>query len=168
MRRSLWSPLAAIGNKPEHRDYRDRPHFGVDIDRSVRIEAFVTVDAGTMRPTRIGPRTWLMKRVHVAHDCDIGRNCELSPGVTMGGWCEIGDDVRIGLGAVLRPRVKVGAGARIGAGAVVVKDVPAGETWVGNPARPIDREKEYERFPVAPAEDTDEELWNAWWLASRA
>ncbi len=43
----------------------------------------------------------------------------------------------IGAGAVILPGVTIGAGAMIGAGAVVTKDVPAGETWAGNPARPL-------------------------------
>ena len=43
----------------------------------------------------------------------------------------------IGAGAVLLPGVTIGEGAMIGAGAVVTRDVPAGETWVGNPARPL-------------------------------
>jgi acetyltransferase-like isoleucine patch superfamily enzyme len=43
----------------------------------------------------------------------------------------------IGAGAVILPGVRIGAGAMIGAGAVVTRDVPAGETWVGNPARSI-------------------------------
>ena len=41
----------------------------------------------------------------------------------------------IGGGAVILPGVSIGAGAMIGAGAVVTKNVPAGETWMGNPAR---------------------------------
>lgn len=40
----------------------------------------------------------------------------------------------IGAGAVILPGLQIGAGAMIGAGAVVTRDVPAGETWVGNPA----------------------------------
>lgn len=43
----------------------------------------------------------------------------------------------IGAGAILLPGVRIGAGALIGAGAVVTKDVPAGETWVGNPAHKL-------------------------------
>lgn len=43
----------------------------------------------------------------------------------------------IGAGAIVLPGVRIGAGALIGAGAVVTKDVPAGETWVGNPARKL-------------------------------
>lgn len=43
-------------------------------------------------------------------------------------------DASIGAGAVILPGLTIGEGAMIGAGAVVTKDVPAGETWVGNPA----------------------------------
>lgn len=40
----------------------------------------------------------------------------------------------IGAGAVILPGLTIGAGALVGAGAVVTRDVPPGETWVGNPA----------------------------------
>ncbi len=49
----------------------------------------------------------------------------------------IEDDVWIGIGAIILKGVHIGAGARIGAGAVVTRDVPAGATLVGNPARLI-------------------------------
>lgn len=41
----------------------------------------------------------------------------------------------IGAGAVILPGLTIGEGAMIGAGAVVTRNVPAGETWAGNPAR---------------------------------
>ncbi len=41
----------------------------------------------------------------------------------------------IGANATILPGVTIGSGAMIGAGSVVTKDVPAGELWVGNPAR---------------------------------
>ena len=43
----------------------------------------------------------------------------------------------IGAGAIILPGLTIGLGAMIGAGAVVTKSVPDGETWVGNPARPL-------------------------------
>jgi UDP-2-acetamido-3-amino-2,3-dideoxy-glucuronate N-acetyltransferase len=41
----------------------------------------------------------------------------------------------IGANATILGGVRIGAGALIGAGSVVTRDVPAGELWVGNPAR---------------------------------
>ena len=43
----------------------------------------------------------------------------------------------IGANATILGGVTIGENAMVGAGSVVTGDVPAGETWVGNPARPI-------------------------------
>lgn len=131
-------PQALVGEPPEHRDWKQGDEFFVPlIADSASIGAFCTVDSDIEASTTIGPRTFVMKRVYIGHDAVIGRDCELAPGVTVGGHCRIGHRVRIGVNACLRPFVVVGDGARIGAGAVVVKDVPPGEVWAGNPARNI-------------------------------
>ncbi|MBR0304837.1 MAG: N-acetyltransferase [Bacteroidales bacterium] len=41
----------------------------------------------------------------------------------------------IGAGSVIMPGITIGENAFIAAGSVVTKDVPAGELWMGNPAR---------------------------------
>ena len=41
----------------------------------------------------------------------------------------------IGAGSVVLCGIEIGEKAMIGAGSVVTKDVPAGELWLGNPAR---------------------------------
>jgi serine O-acetyltransferase len=50
----------------------------------------------------------------------------------------LGDGVTVGANATLLGPITVGEGATVGAGAVVTKDVPAGATMVGNPARRVD------------------------------
>jgi sugar O-acyltransferase (sialic acid O-acetyltransferase NeuD family) len=76
---------------------------------------------------------------YVEHDCVIGDFVTFAPGVQCNGNVQIGDHTYIGAGAVIRQGLKIGAGAVVGMGAVVIRDVPAGATVVGNPARPLQR-----------------------------
>jgi len=120
------------------RGKRDLPSHQPVIHDTAIVEAFVTVDAGVDRPTLVGARTWLMKSVHLGHDVMVGKDCEIAPLTSVGGYAVIGDRVKIGQGATVKPFVEIGNNARIGMGAVVLRDVPAGETWVGNPAKPLE------------------------------
>jgi UDP-2-acetamido-3-amino-2,3-dideoxy-glucuronate N-acetyltransferase len=48
---------------------------------------------------------------------------------------KVGKGASIGANATILPGVEIGSGAMIGAGSVVTRNVPAGELWLGNPAR---------------------------------
>jgi hypothetical protein len=50
----------------------------------------------------------------------------------------IADGAWIGIGAIVLKGVRIGANARVQAGAVVTRDVPAGATVAGNPARVVE------------------------------
>lgn len=75
----------------------------------------------------------------------VGDNVTLYQQVTLGGVSldpgkrhpTVEDDVVIGAGAAVLGPITIGKGARVGSNAVVLKDVPAGATVVGIPARPI-------------------------------
>lgn len=81
---------------------------------------------------------------YVAHDCVIGDYVTFAPGVKCNGNIHIEDHAYIGTGAVIKqgtpdkPLV-IGKGAIVGMGAVVTKNVPAGVTVVGNPARILEK-----------------------------
>ncbi len=91
--------------------------------------------------------------VVIGETAEIGDDCTLYHGVTLGGtsW-EKGkrhptllDNVVVGAGAKVLGPITLGAGARIGSNAVVVKDVPEGGTMVGVPGRLSTPEKKNEK-----------------------
>jgi sugar O-acyltransferase (sialic acid O-acetyltransferase NeuD family) len=105
----------------------------VEIGEGALFSPFTTVTSNI----RIGRHFHCNLYSYVEHDCVIGDFVTFAPGVKCNGNVTIGDGAYVGAGAVIRQGLSIGAGATIGMGAVVTKDVPAGETWVGNPARPI-------------------------------
>lgn len=81
---------------------------------------------------------------YVAHDCVIGDFVTFAPGVRCNGRVHIEDYAYIGTNAIIREGtsekpLRIGKGAVVGMGAVVTKDVPAGATVVGNPARVMEK-----------------------------
>jgi len=80
--------------------------------------------------TQIGPAAQIYAADH-PRDVEMRRS-----GLEFGRPVRIGRDVWIGGGAIILPGVAIGDGAVVGAGSVVTRDVGAGVTVAGNPARP--------------------------------
>ena len=86
--------------------------------------------------------------VVIGETTEIGDNCTLYQGVTLGGTGKdtgkrhptLGDNVLVGAGAKVLGPVNIGDGSKIAAGAVVLKDVPENSTAVGIPAKIVRRE----------------------------
>jgi len=115
-----------------------------EIGKNCRIGNFTEIG----KEVRIGDRckvqafVFIPKGVVIGSDVFIGPNVTFTndryPGSAGYGKYEstiVEDGAAIGAGSTIRCGITIGQGASIGAGAVVTKDVPAGETWLGNPAR---------------------------------
>ena len=83
--------------------------------------------------------------VVIGETTEIGENCTLYQGVTLGGTGKdtgkrhptLGNNVLVGCGARVLGPFKVGDNARIAAGAVVLNEIPPDSTAVGVPAHVV-------------------------------
>ena len=157
--RTVWRPLKrlettlpvmlALGDLITRAQMRARfaKYAPPIIDPSAIIGHGVHIGDGTciMPGCIVNPNAWIAEdcilntATVVEHDCRVGANTHLSPGVRLAGGAKVGKGAHICTGAILLPGVSVGDNTVIGAGAVVVRDVPAGQTVVGVPAKEIVR-----------------------------
>ncbi len=120
-----------------------RPPFYVDYGFNVHLGADVFLNYGCVLldvcpirvgdGTQIGPMSQLLAADHPRDPAIRAQGLENGRPVTIGRNCWIGG------GVLVLPGVTIGDDATVGAGAVVTRDVPAGATVAGNPARRLDR-----------------------------
>lgn len=159
--------LGTVDRWPEHRDaafivgmsnHRRRQELGTAIQEAgawvlqvIHPGAYVSPRAHvglgvcvmhgvTVHPdAHIGDFAIVNANTSIDHDCVLETGAQIGPGCTFPGGVTIGEFASIGAGVSARPGVTVGREAVVGTGAVLVRDVPAGETWAGNPARLLEQ-----------------------------
>ncbi|MGE0707169.1 MAG: bifunctional N-acetylglucosamine-1-phosphate uridyltransferase/glucosamine-1-phosphate acetyltransferase [Planctomycetota bacterium] len=94
------------------------------------------------------------RALHLSYlgDATLGERVNVGAGTVFANWdgarhhaSVVEADARLGSNTVVVGPARIGAEARTGAGAVVKGVVPAGETWVGVPARALARREEGQR-----------------------
>lgn len=118
---------------------------------------FISHIARGLTGIEIHPGATIGRRVFIDHGfgvvigetAEVGDDCTIYQGVTLGGTAlhkgakrhpTLANNVIIGAGAKVLGAFTVGEAAKIGSNAVVVKEVPAGATAVGNPARIVQKD----------------------------
>jgi maltose O-acetyltransferase len=132
----LLERLAAVGH-----DAVIRPPFFCDYGFNIRLGDGVFLNYNCVLldvvAITIGDRTQIGPAVQI-YSADHPRESDVRrQGLEFGRCVTIGCDVWIGGGAIILPGVSIGDGAVIGAGSVVTRNVAAGATVAGNPARTI-------------------------------
>lgn len=112
------------------------PQLGrVIIQDSVHIGAGTAVDRGAIDDTVIGEGCKIDNLVQVGHNVQMGRHCVFAGQCAIAGSTHFGDYVICGGQSCFAGHLKISSGARIAGGSAVAKDIPAGETWSGSPAK---------------------------------
>ena len=130
----LLERFAAVGEgvvirPPFHCDYGFNISIGAGVFMNFNCVVLDVVEVSIGDKTQIGPGVQILAADHPRDPA------ERAAGLEFGRPVRIGRNVWIGGGAIILPGVTIGDDALIGAGSVVTRDVPAGATVVGNPAR---------------------------------
>ncbi len=120
----------------DHRWHRIHSLGGVEIGDDVEIGSGSTVDAGTIRATRVGDGTKIDNLCHVGHNVIIGRDSLLCGQVAVAGSAVVGDRVILGGKSGVADNITIGNDVVAGGAAAVFQSVPDGTFVSGNPAQP--------------------------------
>ena len=119
----------AVVRPPFFCDYGYNIRLGIGVFLNFNCVILDVVEVSIGDRTQIGPAVQIYAADH-PRDAKTRRD-----GLELGRPVRIGSDVWNGGGAIILPGVTIGDGAVIGAGSVVTRDVGAGQTVTGNPAR---------------------------------
>jgi sugar O-acyltransferase (sialic acid O-acetyltransferase NeuD family) len=127
---------------PKETKYFTHIHPSVQIlDHNIEIGEGSIICAGCILTTNItlGKHTHLNLQTTIGHDCNIGDYLTTAPGVKISGNCTIHDCVYIGTNASIKQGINIHSLSTIGLNAGVVKNINESGTYVGVPAKKLNK-----------------------------
>ena len=135
---SFWKKSAILGKLGVPTD-----HFETIIHPTVDVSAFAEIGGGSVilanatlcANVRIGRHVIVLPGSVINHDCTIGDYACIAAGVSLSGNVTVEDSCYLGSMCSIIGGVTVHRRSLIGMGSVVLKDIPEGQVFAGNPAR---------------------------------
>ncbi|MCP4369639.1 MAG: UDP-3-O-(3-hydroxymyristoyl)glucosamine N-acyltransferase [Deltaproteobacteria bacterium] len=119
-------------------EFEKFPHLGgVVIEDNVEIGANTCIDRGGLGNTIIKEGTKIDNLVHISHNVVVGKHVAIPANTMLAGSCVIGDYTWISPSVALKDGLTIGSHSTVGIGSIVLRNVPDGETWIGNPAKEV-------------------------------
>lgn len=146
-------------NRVRARLYRETKRKGYRLATYVSSRAFVWRNAEVgenclimennvvQYAVRIGANVVLWSGNHIGHQTVIRDHVFISSHVVVSGYCEVGENCFLGVNSSIANNVRIAPDCVIGMGAVVNRDTEEGKVYVGNPAKPLDKDS-YTAFKV--------------------
>ncbi len=94
-----------------------------------------TVHAGVV----IEKNVLINSNTTIGHETTVGNFSNVGPGVSVGGCCKIGEKVYIGIGVSIIENITIIDNVIIGGGATVISDIKSAGTYIGLPAKKIEK-----------------------------
>jgi len=127
---------AVIGAAPQDHKYTGARSFVAIGDRNI-IREYVTIhrSATAEGVTSVGNDNYIMAFVHVAHDCKVGSNVNITNLVGLSGHIEVEDNAVLGGMSAYHQFVRVGAYAMVGGNCGIRMDIVPYAVATGEPLR---------------------------------
>lgn len=124
----------------ENDSYLYIPFFGeLIIENDVWIGSKVIIEKPSLGKSYIKEDVKIDDLVQIGADCNIDKHTQIAAGSILGRGVKIGSNCHLGINTLIKPNIQISNNINTGIGAVVVSDLTESSTYIGNPAKILNK-----------------------------